>query len=326
MTELLYAATDNGQLLPIIDITNPAFAINISPAELDSASGQFVREQEQRQMTPEMREALARSVFGSALMKAAGSYLPGIVTYRMKLGPDNLGGDAHPIDRSIASSFPAFTARLRLQDMARLLADGIARTLTLGDSRPLCLMNIAGGPAADSWNALLLLRRQYPDLLADRKILLAVLDIDESGPQFGAQAVAALCAAGAPLCGLNIHFRSIRYDWSRADALAEVSAGFRAVDAACALSSEGGLFEYASDHEILANLKTMHLATADDAFIVGSVTRASGAASAANSPPVATRPHSFEGFQSLACECGWAVEASIERPFSFHVRLAKRPR
>ena len=56
-----------------------------------------------------------------------GAILSGLTTYLLKLGPDNLGDAyAKPIDRRIAASVPTMAVRLRLQDMATLLADALA--------------------------------------------------------------------------------------------------------------------------------------------------------------------------------------------------------
>jgi hypothetical protein len=69
---------------------------------------------------------LKRSVLGRALMGAAGTFLPGMPTYLMKLGPDHLGaGYAQELDRRIAGSPPALAMRLRLLDVVTLLAEGI---------------------------------------------------------------------------------------------------------------------------------------------------------------------------------------------------------
>jgi hypothetical protein len=251
--------------------------------------------------------------------------LSGISTYLLKLGPDNLGSDADFIDRSIAGSFPALTARIRLQDMARLLADGLVISLAVKPHRPVRLINIAGGPAAESWNALICLCREHSSLLTRREIVIAVLDIDEEGPAFGARALAALRGPGAPLAGIEIAFRYIRYDWAEALRLPDGLRDLRPSDAACAISSEGGLFEYGSDAEIIANLEKLHFATARDASVVGSVTRDGEPVRSfqtANVP--AGRPRTVEAFGSLAERAGWMLAHVIERPFSYNIRLVKR--
>lgn len=158
--------TNDGTSLPVVGVTNPALAVTATDAELATLSDQFVLESTERQEMPlPLREALQRSRLGRGLMAASGTFLTGMNTYLLKLGPDNLGPDANPIDLRIAGSFPALTTRIRLQDMARLLADGLSRTAAAQLQRPLCFINIAGGPASDSWNALIHLHAEHADLL-----------------------------------------------------------------------------------------------------------------------------------------------------------------
>lgn len=323
--DVLFAAKNDGSMLPVIDVTNPAFAVTVTEAQLAALCHQFILESKQRQeMLPALRDALSRSPLGRGLMAASGSVLAGITTYLLKLGPDNLGPDAHPIDRRIAGSFPALTARIRLQDMARLLADGQASCLAVKPHRPVRLINIAGGPGADSWNALIHLQHEHSSLLTRREIVIAVLDVDEEGPAFGARALNALRAPGAPLDGLEIGFRHIRYDWVEAGQLREALDDLQATRAACSVSSEGGLFEYGSDMEIVANLETLHAGTAADASVVGSVTRDGEAVrSSQTAHGVAGRPRTIEAFGHLAERAGWTLKRVIERPFSHHVHLVK---
>ena len=146
--------------LPIVDVTNPAFAISPSEDELAAMKTQYVIESAQSQdVSPELRAALGRSRLGRGLMSARGTFLTGLNTYLLKLGADNLPADFDPIDKRIAASFPSITARLRLQDMARLISEGLTDRLATDRERPLHFINIAGGPAADSWNTLICLQR-----------------------------------------------------------------------------------------------------------------------------------------------------------------------
>jgi len=324
-TGVLYAITDDGTNLPIIDVTNPAFAVAATDAELGAMCEQFLLESAKRQEIPApLREALQRSILGRAIMAASGTFLAGMDTYLFKLGPDNLGTNATPIDRRIAESFPAFTARLRLQDMARLLADGVSLTAVSEPRRPVCLINIGGGPASDSWNALIYLHAGNPDLLVRREITIAVMDLDGHGPAFGVRAIDALCAPASPLSGLDVRFRHFTYDWSRAVRLREALLHLRAADAACAVSSEGALFEYGSDTEIVENLRTLHAGTAPDAIVVGSVTRDGEAVRASQIPNgPSSLPRTIEAFRLLVEQAGWTIQHVVERPFSYNVRLVK---
>jgi hypothetical protein len=323
--DVLYARTGDGLNVPIVDVTNPAFRIDPSEQELAVLTGQFLGEAQARQdVPPQLLAALQRSVLGRGLMAARGTFLSGMHTYLMKLGPDSLWDGAEEIDRRIAASFPAYTNRLRVQDMARLLADGmLVAAPALG--RPLCFVNIAGGPAADSWNALLIVRAERPDLLAGRRIVIAVLDPDSEGPGFGARALDRLRDAGGPLADVDVTFRHRPLAWSDAAALRTEVEALGAGDAFCAASSEGGLFEYGSDEEIVNALATLAEGTAGDAIVVGSVTREGDATRASHrGAEVAVRPRTLDSFGALVAKAGWTLDETVERPLSYHVRMAKR--
>jgi hypothetical protein len=321
------ADTDQGLRLPVVDVTHPAFAVNVDDTSLDALAEQFVSESRDRPELPApLRAILAQSRLGGALTAAAGTFLPGLPTYWLKIGPEQLPDPFTDIDRRIAASFPAFATRIRLQDMAQLLADGSSVRLAAAADRALHFINIAGGPAADSWNALIRLRGEAPALLNGRVITIAVLDLDESGPRFGARAVAALTAADGPLAGASIEFRHLAYDWSEPERLGQLlsSLGGAAADPVCAISSEGGLFEYGDDETIVANLARLHAATPRDAFIVGSVTREGEPARASLAASrVPTRPRTLEAFGRLAQNGGWTIDMSIARPFTYDVRLTR---
>jgi hypothetical protein len=322
---VFFAMTDDGLSLPVIDVTNVAFAVTTADTELAAMCGQFVLESKGwKEIPAPLREALQRSRLGQALIAASGTFLTGMGTYLMKLGPQNLGPEASPMDRQIAESFPALMTRVRLQDMARLLADGLSLTASRNSQRPLCLVNIGGGPASDSWNALIHLYAEHSDLLAGREIVISILDPDDHGAAFGIRALEALRAPRAPLHGLEIGVRHLRCRWSEVDRLREALDHLHATDAACAVSSEGALFEYGTDAEIIASLDVLHAGTAPDAIMVGSVTRDGEPMRALQTAGrTATRPRTLEAFRALAEEAGWSVQHAIERPFSYHARLVK---
>lgn len=318
-----YARTADDLMLPIVDVTNPVFALSPSPDALMAMAEQFVRESSQNQdVSPEVRAALAQSRLGSGLIAARGTFLTGLNTYLLKIGPDNLPADFHPIDRRIAASFPAVTARLRLQDMTSLIRDGLSGTLAGSQSRPLHLINIAGGPAADSWNVLIGLRGANSPL-KDRAVEVTVLDLDDQGPAFGARAFEALQEEGAPLYGLRIRFSHSAYNWTRPGDLLRILGGLDLKHASCAVSSEGGLFEYGSDDEITTNLTALHQLTPPDAIVVGSASRETEMTRIHASIGVTLRPRTRDAFRALAEQAGWLVDTFIERPFSDNLRLVK---
>lgn len=321
---IFYATANDGATLPIIDVTHPAFAVAISDSELAEKIAQFVADAPRRaRMSPELVEALKRSTLGSGLMAASGSFLSGLNTYRFKLGPEQFG-EEEVMDRAIAASAPALSMRLRLQDMARFLADGLAKILSGDPTRPIVFINIAGGPAPDTWNALIHMQAAHPHLLADREIRLAVLDLDHQGPAFGRSALEALCADSGPLSGVKIQHRHLRYDWTETERLPEILSALNADKSACAISSEGGLFEYGSDEEIVANLRQLRAATPPDAFIAGTVTRDGEVIRAAHSNSVVkVRPRTLDAFRNLAAAGGWAIDQVLERPMSYNLALVK---
>jgi len=323
-TDILYAMTDDGASLPVIDVTHPSFAVTVSETELAEMTDRYLVEiAKWKQIPAPLREAMQQSVLGGALSASCGSFLSGMHTYMMKLGPLYWGADAHPIDRSIAASLPAFAARIRLQDMARLLAEGLGRAAAARPGRPICLINIGGGPASDSWNALLRLRAAHPNPQPPCKIKIAVLDIDDRGPAFGSRAIEALRTPGAPLAGLDIGFQHFAYQWSASSRLHDILDELQASESVCAVSSEGSLFEYGSDSEIVSNLRAIQAGCSSDTVVVGSVTRDGEATRTTQTSLIRTQPRTIAAFRSLAEETGWRVQEVIERPFSYNLRMGK---
>ena len=320
---IFYASTGDGLMLPVVDVGHPAFEVRLTDSELADMAERYVRESDGRQqVTPELAEALKRSRLGRGLMAAANGVLGGIETYMMKVGPDNLAPDVHPLDRAIAASFPALTTRLRLQDTAQLLAEGLAGVLPVHPGSPIVCLNIGGGAGADSWNALMLLQAAHPELMANRTAAIIVLDVDAAGPSFGERAVAALQGSGGPLRPMSVRLHHVTYDWSDARRLHGILAASPA-DAVCVVSSEGALFEYGTDQQIIENLRELRFAAPAALAIAGTVTRDSAATRASRaSTRVTTVPRSIEMFRELASAAGWQVETVLERPFSYNVRLA----
>lgn len=318
---ILYATTDDGLELAVVDVTNPAFAVSLEPAEQAALTERFVSEDRQLERMPAILRklllgfVLRGSLLARGIRKAEGTFLPGLETYLLKLGPENLPTALiKPIDRRIAAALPALGVRLRLQDMAQLLVDAVTPALTAGPERPLRLLEIAGGPAMASLNALILLPRE---LLAGRDIAIDVLDLDEHGPSFGRRALAQLQSPGAPLHGLPIAMRHVRYDWRSAAELRPILREAMAEGAILAAISEGALFEYGSDEEIVANLEELQ-----GVPVVGSVTRADEPVRRMmRTSGAALVPRGIDAFRALAARAGREMTRVLERPFSDHVAL-----
>jgi hypothetical protein len=309
-----------------VDLTHPAFASTLSEERQQALVSYFLTEQRRFARLPKlMRRLLLRffmrgSRIGRGLRRAEGHFLDGMTTYLFKLGPKNLGSYAVPVDSRILMSLPAVSVRMRLSDMTRLLADGVAPRLAADRRCPLQFLNIAGGPAVDSLNALILLQREHAELLTGRRIVLRVLDGDDAGPAFGARALAALQEPGAALAGLDITFGHTPYDWRDVGPLRAAVAAGTSEGALMAVSSEGGLFEYGSDQDILANLRA--LPSDEGIFVVGSVTRDDEIIRTLKlTSTAATKPRGLAVFAALVAQAGWQVARSIARPLSDQVVL-----
>ncbi|HXJ90960.1 MAG TPA: hypothetical protein VMS18_29400 [Candidatus Binatia bacterium] len=325
-----YAVTPDGFELPIVDVTNPAFALSVTVAEQQERVQAFVKETRQLQLVPKLIRApllrfmLRGSVLARGIRQSKGSFMAGMDTYLLKLGPEMLGcAYARPIDRKIAASLPSLGVRLRLQDVAQMLADCLSDALSRDRLRPVHLLNIAGGPAIDSLNALILLSQESPSALAARKFTIEVLDLDDAGPKFGEAALKTLLQDGGPLDHLSCTFRHIRYDWAKADGLQSLLRDLRSSNALAICSSEGGLFEYGSDQEILSNLRALRQSESVFA-VVGSVTRADEATRLLHQTGgAALHLRGLPVFKALVQEAGWSVTRVVERPFSDHFTLTQ---
>ena len=326
-----YAVTDDGIELPVIDITHPAFSCEVSAAELSAIIDASLGAVEGAARMPDSvrRSLAASSILARGWLEASGTFMTGMMTYLNRLGPDNLGeGYAGRVDRWMAATVAPLSFRFRLRDVARLAADGLAPALRARKDGPLHLLNIGGGPAADSLNALILLRGEHPEWLRGRRISIHVLDLDAEGPHFGARALAALAAEGAPLAGATATLRHVEYNWADPSglrqAIAEIEPG-----AVVAGSSEGGLFDYGTDGEIVANLGVLRDGTPDDFVMTGSVVRDENSMDprlrattrAAGMPAI--RYLGLEAFSRLAGKAGWVVDRVIDSLAHHAVSLKK---
>ena len=330
---VFYAVSADGIELPVVDVTHPSFALPVARTEAVALIERYARAEWRRGRLQQWARRhfygffLKRSVLGRALMGAAGTFLPGMPTYLLKLGPDHLGaGYAQEIDRRIAASPPALAMRLRIFDVATLLAEGIAAALERAPRDPLHLVNIGGGPASDSLNALILLSKEHPALLEGREVRIHVLDRDDGGPLFGARALEALRGDGGPLRGLDVALEHVRYDWTDTMVLDATLAALARAGGIVACSSEGALFDYGSDEAIRANLTSIRRGAPAGTIVVGTVTRARRAGRPGARPErsrhrVAVVPRTPEAFEALVQSTGWRVEKLLETPLQLHVRL-----
>ncbi|HVZ79270.1 MAG TPA: hypothetical protein VHE12_00560 [bacterium] len=313
---LCYASRDGGDELPVIDITHPSFGYPPPKGRERSIV--------ERVLSRAVIEPMGKFWPGSPLVRevrdARGSFLSGMGTYLMKLGPEHQKpGWGGWFDRRIAASELARTLRLRLWDMAHLQAEGVAPALAENPGVPLHFINIGGGPAIDNLNALILLSRDPRRLLSDRKVLIHVLELEREGPAFGSRALDALRSAGGPLRGLEIALEVIDYDWEDPEPLRRLL-GSLGPAALVVVSSEGALFSYASDGVVAAHLDLFR--RTGPGLLVGSVARSqapSGGEKNAQGPALQHRDWSH--LEKLAVQSGWVPQLVRSTEFSHHFRM-----
>jgi hypothetical protein len=132
------------------------------------------------------------------------------------------------------------------------------------------------------------------------------------------------------LCGINAGMEYIAYDWTWPQQLRILLRAIDALGAVVAVSSEGGLFEYAADEQILANLGVLATETPNDAIIVGPVVRAADTLDprlratehVPGRPPV--RYLGMTAFAELARHSGWQVARTLDGPMHQVVCLQKQ--
>lgn len=322
---VLLARTRAGYDLPIIDVTHPRFSVADDAAARAARKKAFLDDDRRRGWIPAfilrflLRRFARKSRLAAAMFDHGNTYLDGIITYVMKLGADNLLPPFDsPADRRFAASSHITLLRLRTQQVATLIAEAIVEDRAFAGDAPLHLVNIAGGPALDSINGLILLNRTRPDLLR-RPIVIHVLDRNEDGAFFGANALALLKERGNPLDGVDAAFAHHDYDWNEPQDLSRLLDEIAAAGGVVAASSEGGLFEYGSDAAIIANLRVLHESAR---FVAGSVT----SGDAIRKRMIAMSgfqviPRGLDGFQPLADKARFAIVKSEPALLSDQVLL-----
>jgi hypothetical protein len=283
MNNIVSAATSLGFDLPVIDVSNPAFFVPDDATALGALRAELAESERRRKRLPRFvlrwlmrslarRSLIARELLGGELRGEA--VLGGITTYMMKIGAANLVAPINTeLDKRLAASPGAVSIRIRLQQLAQLLAGGLRGELAARGPVPLHLISIGGGTAIDCLNTLIVLRKLDPVALEHRQVTLHVLDPDSEGPGFGRHALAALTAAGNPLSGLDVEFAHASYNWNEPAPLENLVRELSSSDSLIAVSTEGALFEYGNDHTIVSNLEALRKGR-NVVLVGGTVTRA----------------------------------------------------
>lgn len=257
---LPYVFTDTGVELPVLDITHPLFETSIDEKILadqlaqSSQTAAMVRAMPaaQRKMITERSYIWGTHFSG----RAETGTLSGMGTYMLKLGPRLLGGgEEREIDRRATMSVSGIAARMRLRELCRHQAEILLPLLAAHPGERLCLVNIAGGAASDTFNTLRLVHRRDSSLVRKRRIEIHLLELDTIGPHFAEKSLVALQEAGGDLAALSLDFRFHNRSWADEAAWNEILKDRSRDIVLC--SSEGGLFEYGRDEEIQAVLRIL---------------------------------------------------------------------
>ncbi|MCX6227003.1 MAG: hypothetical protein NTV01_20020, partial [Bacteroidia bacterium] len=163
---LSYAFTANGIELPVLDITHALFTDSINQEKLNMMLKDIVKHGKKRadgfnRMPGFIKNFLAKRSYimaGFLLKDTDDKFLSGISTLMLKLGPGLIGkGKRKFLDRLASQSFGAVTLRMRVRDISMLQAEVLIPQLVQSPGKNLCFVNVAGGTACDSINAIIII-------------------------------------------------------------------------------------------------------------------------------------------------------------------------
>ncbi len=333
---VFYAFTDNGIELPVLDVTHPLFIESINEEKLNNMLKEIVKKGDERaenfnKMPFFIKNFLAKRSYimaGFLLKDTDDTFLSGMSTLMMKLGPGLIGrGRKKFFDRLGSKSFGAVALRMRIRDMCKLQTEILIHQLIKSKRNNLCCINIAGGTAGDSINTLINIYKKDPSLLKERNIEINVLDVDKFGPNFANSCVESLKTYGGYFHDLNISFKYINYNWNNTAQLAQLLSDRKDWLKIC--SSEGGLFEYASDEEIVQNLNTLYNSAQNDMKIVGSLIRDintvdPGILAAMKITKIKARLLGLDGLKNILEKTKWIIDSVIEDNLRYVVFSLKK--
>ena len=319
-----YALTESGIELPILDITHPLFKASINKANLEklrksiekTGDKMVIRLKEMPSFLTNFLSQHSYIIAGFLSINKENNFLSGISTLMMKLGPGLIGNGISKIfERRASRSISSVTLRVRIQDICKLEADALIPQLIQWPEKDLCFINIGGGTASDSINTLILILKKYPSLLKNRKIEIDVLDMDTFGPGFGKNCIESLKTPDQYFHLLDISFRYIKYNWNDPSHMEGIL--FERKEWVTLCSSEGGLFEYGSNEEIISNLNLLYDKTGDEMKIAGSLIKDphsvdKGMLTILEKTNINVRLLGVHGLQGILNRTRWEVDTVIE--------------
>lgn len=230
---IVFATTADGLRLSVIEVTDPAFAVPDDPASLAARGDAFLDWDRRNRRMPRivtrllMRLAARRSLLLRKMLASDNEYLDSISTYMLKLGADHLPpGFDGPVDRKVAAAPHVMLIRLRMQQIARLMAEALLPRLADAPDATLHLVNIRERTGARQYQRMIMLART-PATLIHRPTAIHVFDAQPDGPTFGARAPCAHRARGAAAWA-RVQFQHHGYDWNDTAPLARLLASLAA--------------------------------------------------------------------------------------------------
>lgn len=304
---VVYATLGDGVVLPVVDVTNPAFAVDDRESNLSMWREQIANPPVRSDQPIGASPAPPTSLLLQRMLTPPAGYLDGWATYVLKVGAENLPQRLDTeLERRVLSSANAMSLRVRLQQLSRLMAESLSPGV---ESARLRVVSIGGGTGIEALNALIVLRKANSSILPPTDLV--ILDVDGQGSELGAAALASLRSPGGTLAGTDIDLRFAPYSWSQPEMISSILADDLNERPFTLVSSEGALFEYGSDSEVVSNLK--FLREVGNFPVAGSAIRddAAGEAMVARSP-FRLHARAMRGIETLAYQAGYCVTRVVQ--------------
>jgi hypothetical protein len=333
---LSYAVMDNGIELPVLDITHPLFLSSINETKLikylkEVENGGEKRAESFQKIPAVIKRFFAKHSFIMADLlseKKEDKFLSGLSTLLLKMGPDLIGrGRRSFLDRLASKGIGGMVLRMRLRDIAQCQAEMLTPRLEDYPDKDLCFVNIAGGTSCDSINTLLLILQNDKEILKNRHIEINVLDIDKAGSDFAERSIEALKSGDGKFSNLNVSLRYLPYNWNHTAELRDLLKNRKEWLIIC--TSEGGLFEYGSDEDIISNLDAIYENSRGEIILAGSVMRDidtidAAAKAAMKITSIKARMLGIGGLNTILEKTKWKLDMQMENNPRYNVFSLKQ--
>jgi hypothetical protein len=321
---LSYAVMANGIELPVLDITHPLFLSAINEKKLakylkEAEKGGEKRAESFKKIPAFIKRFFVKNSFIMADLLSENkedNFLSGLSTLLLKMGPELIGGGRKRfLDRLSSKGIGGMVLRMRLRDIVQCQVEMLTPGLKDHPGKDLCFVNIAGGTSCDSINTLLVILEKDKELLKNRNIEINVLDIDNAGADFAKRSIEALKSGNGKFCNLKVGLKYLPYNWNDTSELKSLLKNRKEWLKICA--SEGGLFEYGSDEDIIANLNTLNENSGSEMMIAGTIMHDiskidAGAKAAMKITQIKARMLGIEGLSTILKKTKWRLDRQTE--------------